>query len=119
MAFTRRRIRRRCPLYVRCRLVVGRGGMGVSESVVCCSVCHDFLLFVVNREEYLKNKVLNRYFLKKTRCRTLIFKAVTSGKAMAVQKVMQNSQNAKTSLPTEYLCRTSKGLYLDKNICIL
>ena len=32
---------------------------------------------------------------------------------------MQNRQNAKNSLPTEYLCRTSKGLYLDKNRCIL
>ena len=28
---------------------------------------------------------------------------------------MQSRRNAKTSLPTEYLCRTAKGLYLDKN----
>ena len=79
MAFTRRRIRRRCPLCVRCRLVVGRVGMGVSESVVCCSVCCDFSLFVADRGEYLKKKM-----------GILLFKAVTSGKAMSVQKVMQN-----------------------------
>ena len=46
---------------------------------------------------------------------TLLFKVVTSRKATAVQKVMQNRQNVKTSLPTECLCRTAKGLYLDKN----
>lgn len=50
---------------------------------------------------------------------TLLFKVVTSRKAIAVQEVMQNSQNVKNSLPTEYLCRTSKGLCLDKNRCIL
>ena len=46
---------------------------------------------------------------------TLLFKAVILRKAIAVQEVMQNRQNVKNSLPTEYLCRTSKGLYLDKN----
>ena len=46
---------------------------------------------------------------------TLLFKAVASRKATAVQKVMQNRQNVKTSLPTECLCRTAKGLYLDQN----
>ena len=50
---------------------------------------------------------------------TLLFKAVILRKARDVQKVMQNRQNVKNSLPTEYLCRTSKGLYLDKNRYIL
>ena len=44
----------------------------------------------------------------------MLFKVVTSRKAIAVQEVMQNSQNVKNSLPTEYLCRTSKGLCLQQ-----
>ena len=58
-------------------------------------------------------------FFLKNKMGTLLFKAVILRKAIAVQEVMQNRQNVKNSLPTEYLCRTSKGLYLDKNSCIL
>ena len=58
-------------------------------------------------------------FFLKNKMETLLFKAVILRKAIAVQEVMQNRQNVKNSLPTEYLCRTSKGLYLDKNSCIL
>jgi len=46
---------------------------------------------------------------------TLLFKAVDCRLARSVPEVMQNRQNAKNSLPTEYLCRNPKGLYLDKN----
>ncbi len=44
----------------------------------------------------------------------MLFKVVTSRKAIAVQEVMQNSQNVKNSLPTEYLCRILRKLQLDK-----
>ena len=56
LALARRRIRRQMFSEQSRRHAVGRVGIGDSESVVCCSVCHDFLLFVANRGEYLKKQ---------------------------------------------------------------